>query len=186
MSSLDDDGKLYRRYNNKKFNALKESIQCKLTFEEYCTLLQKAGLKSSDIGIKKYHLARFSDAGDYEIDNCRFIFYKENYREKKISDKSRLASRLNIQNFRSSLTSEELLAYRNNAVKRASEIRREYGTQPRLSDEEILRRINIIKENIKIGEWGWRVKASKLIDQTPQSVGRFYKKHLDKFNSSPQ
>ena len=81
---LDDDGKLKQRWVNKKVNALKEGIQCELTYDEYCSLVKQAGLVSSKLGFtgEKYVLARYNDIGNYTIDNCRFITQKENLEER--------------------------------------------------------------------------------------------------------
>lgn len=80
---VDDDGKVYKRWENKKTNARKYGVECKLTLEEYCKLIYEAGLHSSDLGYKgnKYDLARYNDQGPYEIGNCRFITHKENMDE---------------------------------------------------------------------------------------------------------
>lgn len=84
---LDDDGKLKQRWLNKCINAKQEGLECLLTFDEYCQLVKRAGLKSSQLGFKgqKYVLARYNDEGDYTFDNCRFITQSENCREKKLS-----------------------------------------------------------------------------------------------------
>lgn len=81
---LDDDGKLIRHWRNKCVNAKKEGLECKLTFDEYCQLVKKAGLKSSQLGFTGdgYVLGRYNDEGDYTIENCRFITQKENNDEK--------------------------------------------------------------------------------------------------------
>lgn len=97
---LDDDGKLKRKFANKKYNAKKEGLNCLLSFEEFCELLIEAGLKSSDIGFHSEHkivLARYGDEGDYTIDNCRFISQKENMLEQKQSEAQLLARRKNIK-----------------------------------------------------------------------------------------
>ena len=80
---IDDDGKLYRRYSNKRYNAKAEGIGFELTFAQYCDLMREAGLKSSDLGYtgKKYVLARYGDVGPYSKTNCRFITQKENMDE---------------------------------------------------------------------------------------------------------
>ena len=97
LTTLDDDGKLKRRYINKRVNAAKENIPFKLSFEEYVRLLIDAEIKSSDLGIKKYHLSRYNDSGSYVDGNCRFVWYTVNLGEKKISEKSRIASRENAK-----------------------------------------------------------------------------------------
>lgn len=82
---VDDDGKLQRRYRNKRNNAKRENIDFTLTFEEYSSLVEAAGLKSSDLGFsgKNYVLARFNDSGSYRVGNCRFITHMENMKEQK-------------------------------------------------------------------------------------------------------
>lgn len=81
---LDDDGKLIQKWRNKCVNAKAEGLKCKLTFEEYCQLVDQAGLVSSQLGFtgQGYVLARYNDEGDYEMGNCRFITQKENSDEK--------------------------------------------------------------------------------------------------------
>lgn len=81
---LDDDGKLKQRWRNKCVNAKQEGLKCLLTFDEYCQLVKKANLKSSQLGFKgqKYVLARYNDEGDYTFDNCRFITQLENFQER--------------------------------------------------------------------------------------------------------
>lgn len=96
---IDDDGKLYQRWVNKRVNAKKEKIYFNLTFEDFIFLVRDAGLKSSQLGYKgeKYVLARFGDKGGYTIDNCRFITQKENAAEKVVTKKARQASKKNIK-----------------------------------------------------------------------------------------
>lgn len=106
---LDDDGKLRQKYRNKRANARKEGLECELTFDDYCTLVESAGLKSSDLGFsgKKYVLARYGDMGNYTMGNCRFILQSENAAEKKVSDKARAASRRNIVSYMERRTFEK-------------------------------------------------------------------------------
>ena len=96
---IDDDGKLKRKYTNKRVNARKENIECLLTFNEFCDLLRDANLKSSDLGFSGngYVLARYNDTGPYAVGNCRFITQKQNSDEKIISDAARAASRNNAK-----------------------------------------------------------------------------------------
>ena len=84
QTDVDDDGKIQQRYCNKRVNADKEGIGFELSFEEYCTLVKEAGLKSSQLGFTgdKYVLARYNDTGPYKYGNCRFITQQENYNEK--------------------------------------------------------------------------------------------------------
>jgi hypothetical protein len=103
-SDIDDDGKLKQRWINKRTNASSENIGFDLSFDQYCQLVREAKLMSSDLGFKgyKFVLARINDSGDYRYDNCRFITQTENATEKKISDKSREASRQNITAYNNS------------------------------------------------------------------------------------
>lgn len=96
---IDDDGKLYKHYNNKKHSAKKNGIKCKLSFYEYCLLVKEAGLKSSDLGYAghDYVLARYNDEGDYEYGKCRFITRRENLLERKTSQAQIDASKRNIK-----------------------------------------------------------------------------------------
>ncbi|MBO4736457.1 MAG: hypothetical protein J5614_08700 [Paludibacteraceae bacterium] len=83
--SINDDGKLKQKWQNKRVNARAEGIECNLTYEEYCQLVSDAGLKSSQLGYtgEDYVLGRYNDSGNYEMGNCRFITQKENSDEKK-------------------------------------------------------------------------------------------------------
>ena len=82
--SLNDDGKLKRRFINKRVNAKNENIPFNLTYEQYMELVHEAGLKSSQLGFtgEGYVLGRNNDSGGYELGNCRFITQKENSDEK--------------------------------------------------------------------------------------------------------
>lgn len=82
---IDDDGKIYKKYENKKFNARKENIDFELSFSDYCRLVFDTGLKSSQLGFsgEYYVLARYNDEGPYKIGNCRFVTQLENSHEKK-------------------------------------------------------------------------------------------------------
>jgi len=87
---LNDDGKLYERYLAKKSNdRYHEKRGFDLTFEEYCQLVKEAGIKSSQLGIHGYVLARYNDEGRYAVGNCRFITQLDNLKERKVSDKMR-------------------------------------------------------------------------------------------------
>lgn len=109
INKIDDDNKLYQKYLNKKINAKKEGLVCELTYYEYVTLVDNAGLKSSDLGFtgRGYVLARYNDSGNYTFDNCRFITHKENIKERKTSEKVRLASSNNIRKYNMNTSKEE-------------------------------------------------------------------------------
>lgn len=94
---IDDDGKLKRKISNKKVNASQEGIEFELSFDDVINLMKQAKITSSQWSHKKFHLSRYNDSGPYKFDNCRFILAKENYREKKISSKSREASKRNLK-----------------------------------------------------------------------------------------
>lgn len=95
---IDDDGKLKKRYINKKYAAKYVNIEFDLTFNEYCELVSNAGLKSSNLGYNgdNYVLARYNDTGGYSKNNCRFITQKENMKERKISENIKRESSKNI------------------------------------------------------------------------------------------
>lgn len=95
---LDDDGKLRQKWFNKQANAKQENISFELSYDEFMSLVNDAGLRSSQLGFsgQGYVLARINDTGSYSINNCRFLTQKENAAEKKISDKMRASSRKNM------------------------------------------------------------------------------------------
>ncbi len=88
-SKLDDDGKLYQKWSYRKSRNKTVKNKFLLSFDEFCILLDRAGIKSSDLGYKgnKYDLARYGDSGDYTFDNCRFITHQENVKERRVSEK---------------------------------------------------------------------------------------------------
>jgi hypothetical protein len=85
------------KYQNKKINAKKENIIFDLSFDDFVELADKANISSANMNIRGFHLSRYNDTGAYKIGNCRFITCEQNYKEKKISDKSRAASRNNVK-----------------------------------------------------------------------------------------
>ena len=96
---MNDDGKLYAKWLNKRNNAKLEGLTCELTYEEFCHLVKEANIKSSDLGFSGngYVLARYNDEGPYKYGNCRFITQAANAKEKVISEASRNASKQNIK-----------------------------------------------------------------------------------------
>jgi hypothetical protein len=162
---------VYRKYSNKRVNAEKEGIGFHLTFDEFKFLLNEAGITADDLGNTGYHLARYDDQGDYEIDNCRFIYYLENVREKKISDKSREASKRNMMNIHASRTREDYIRI----GKLGGAVT---GGQNKLKEDEINKRIQLINESgIDLMKYGWVKKVSELLGVTHTQVRRFMKKH---------
>lgn len=81
---VDDDGRLRRKFNLKKSNAARDDIGFELTYVEFCRLVKRACLVSSDLGYsgRNYVLARHLDRGPYAIGNCRFITQPENMAER--------------------------------------------------------------------------------------------------------
>lgn len=74
---------LKQAYDRKRHNAKRRGIDFNLSFDEYSTLLSRAGITVDQIGQKhdQYCLGRFGDVGDYSLHNCRFITVAENNRE---------------------------------------------------------------------------------------------------------
>lgn len=94
-AKLDDDGKLYQKYRSRVTISKHFPNKCLLTFDEFCQLMDDAGIKSSDLGYTgtNWDLARYGDQGNYTFDNCRFITHAENLRERRPSQKAIEASR---------------------------------------------------------------------------------------------
>jgi hypothetical protein len=88
---INDDGKLRSKWGRKKANAKNCGLVCRLTYNEYVGLVRQAGIKSSDIRPGGYHLARFGDLGNYEVGNCRFVPYWENFAERQPVDSEALS-----------------------------------------------------------------------------------------------
>ena len=122
---IDDDGKLKKRYINKKYAARYVNIDFDLSFNEYCELVSKAGLKSSNLGYNgdKYVLARYNDTGGYNKHNCRFITQKENMKERKTTNNIKRESSKNIhkaiEKYRSMSLEEKSEAIMNRLLKAA-------------------------------------------------------------------
>ena len=93
------DRKLKQKFWNKRVNAHAEKIEFKLSLEDFVQLMEEANITIKDLHITGYHLSRNNDSGAYEIGNCRFKPYLENYAEKKLSEKSRKASIENISKY---------------------------------------------------------------------------------------
>jgi hypothetical protein len=91
VKDLCDDGKLRERYRHKTQNAAMRNIPFLMTFEEYCKLMREAGIKSSQLGVRGYHLARYGDVGPYAYGNCRFIYYLANHAEQKV-DRAKISA----------------------------------------------------------------------------------------------
>ncbi len=168
---------LKQKYRNKRINAQKEGIEFNLCFDEFIQLLNEANVDTNDLHIKGYHLARYNDSGDYSINNCRFILYLDNYRERKVSERSRQSSRDNIIKFNESLTAEE----RSKRAKKASAFAKKkggYGGENKLTEDVINKRLKIINNSdINLMKFGWVGKVSMLLNISHTQVKRFVDEH---------
>jgi hypothetical protein len=168
---------LYQKFLNKKINSKKEEIEFYLTFDEFKQLVQDANITVDDLHIKGYHLARYNDSGNYEIGNCRFIPYLDNYKERKISDRNRLASKQNILNYNLSLSAEE----KSERANRIAKIRKQNGNlvvpDNSLTDDEIKDRISVINR-YDTNQRGWITKCSNELGISHTQLRRFINKHI--------
>lgn len=167
---------LKTKWQNKKVNAKKENIDFNLTFKDFCDLADKVGISFKDMNINGYHLARYNDSGAYEVDNCRFIPAKENFAERKTTDKVRASGRKNMLEIHASPKYKE---YMEKAVFMGKQWRKS------LTEEEKHRRANPLKEEVVeerhkvirkfIGQKKAIQKASLEIGITEQALRRFIK-----------
>lgn len=61
--------------NNHRTDKLGNRIEMRLSFEEYCLLLDEAGI---DYASRENVLGRYRDIGHYEMGNCRYITARQN------------------------------------------------------------------------------------------------------------
>lgn len=75
------------KYDNLKTNVPMRGVSLLLSFEEYLSLAEEAGIKSEQVGARKgqYQLGRFGDVGDYKVGNVRFITKEQNLLEQKLN-----------------------------------------------------------------------------------------------------
>lgn len=112
---LDDNGRLEHHYRQKRSNAKRKHIPFSLTLDDYCELVERAGIKSSNLGRQPsgtggYDLARWYDVGGYSFDNCRFITHAANLKERRMTKRGLSRSVANFEKGRaewSSKTREE-------------------------------------------------------------------------------
>ena len=100
----------------------------------------------------------YNDSGDYCIGNCRFVDYRVNYAEKKITDKIRTTSRKNIKAFKDSQSFHD----RSIIAKKIVETKRKNGTpffavDNSLTRQQIQDRIDHINKSDKSRGWVCRV-----------------------------
>lgn len=171
---MTEDQECWRKFSNKRVNAKKEEIDFNLTYDEFQQLLNEADITYKDIGNKGYHLARYNDDGAYEIGNCRFIYYKENIAEKKVSEKSRKASRKHLLSINASRSKEEYIRIGKLGGKVG-------GGHNKLKQKEIQKRIKEIESSeIDLQKYGWVSKVGKLLNVSHTQVRRFMKEHYNK------
>lgn len=71
-----------------KDNAKRKGVSFALSFDEYISLAQEAGVNHPDMigkGVDKYQMGRLGDSGGYELGNCRFITMRQNLDERRIN-----------------------------------------------------------------------------------------------------
>jgi len=163
-----------RKYWNKIVNAKKEGIPFNLTFEEYCMLMEIAGIQFKDIAPNGYHLARFNDEGSYVVNNCRFIPYLENVKEKKITEKIIINGRVQAENINRKMSKQEMKAKMRRVGKLGGKIS---GGNNRLSEQVINERIDIMK-NLNPKKYGWVQRVANHLNISHTQVRRFINKHL--------
>ena len=150
-----DDPVLYGKWLCKKNNAKLEGVDFYLTFDEYWKLKDEANLKTEDLGFsgKGYVLARYNDKGPYKYGNCRFITQSQNAKEKRVTEKSRKASSLNMKKLNAKRTSEELSFQIRNSKKWQSYItkKREVHNMKRKVFEQNAHKSYLGKKNSQFG-----------------------------------
>ena len=182
---------LRRKFYNKQTNAEKEGLKVLLSYDEYAKLALDAGITAEDIGNKGYHLARYNDKGDYKIGNCRFIYYIENIKEKKLTDKNKRAAIQNITNYNKNRSPEERLrigkiagaaSVKSHEYKHKNGIKHEHGSfNNKLTSIEIKRRIDLIENSdIDLMKYGWVSKVAIILNVSHTHVKRFVDKNYNK------
>lgn len=134
-------GTLQRKISNKIINAKKEGLKFNLSESDVIQLMKDAGIAENDWSFYGWHLTRIEDKGDYDVGNCRFLPCSENYREKKISDKSRAASRRNILKAMSTFTPE----FRSEVGRLGGFASKRGVRHAGLEDSELLKRFELVK-----------------------------------------
>lgn len=163
---------LHRKFINKRFNAKKEGILFLLTQEEVQRLLDEACISWDQWTHKGYHLARYNDSGPYEVGNCRFITANENYQEKSISEKSRKASKNNVE--KATERNREIWANPETAEKYRKLFREKVKFRPSFQPkpaEYYLDQWNKIK-HIDFSIWGATKKAANILGCSHTQIKR--------------
>jgi hypothetical protein len=166
----EDDRRLLRRkIACKKVNAKKEGLTFCLTEDDIIHLLGEAGITVVQWGFSGFHLARRGDLGNYDVGNCRFIPATQNYKEKKITEKSRAASRENIKKATTNRTPEEKGRI---AALGGAACYRKNGPITSPTSESELRERFLSVSHLPLTRHGSLVVASVILGVTPQSAGR--------------
>jgi hypothetical protein len=77
---------LKSKYRDHKYNAAKRGVPFRLTFEEWLNIWTESGhLHERGPHAGQYVMARFGDAGGYEVGNVKIIPHIENIKERKFS-----------------------------------------------------------------------------------------------------
>ena len=77
---------LKSKYRDHKYNAAKRGVPFRLTFEEWLNIWSESGhLHERGRHAGDYVMARFGDAGAYEVGNVKIIPHIENIKERKFS-----------------------------------------------------------------------------------------------------
>lgn len=168
---INDDSHFIRKFYNKRVNAKKEGIGFFLSIDDFASLLREAKITSSMCGIGGYHLARYNDSGAYIIGNCRFILAIDNYRERKVSEYSREASRKNILLYHEKET-EEMKNSRNHKMAITKKGKNTWSKNSGLTFEMVVSVAQI--NNIVIESWGWRKKMAEFLPFSPVHIARMY------------
>lgn len=146
----------------KKINAAKEGLNFLLCEAEIVALLQAAGITVEDWAFMGYHLSRYNDEGHYTIGNCRFIPYRVNYAEKKISEKSRQTSREKMERINRNLTFEARSRNGKLGIK---------GGENKLTNSELKRRFDLI-QHLDFDKKGFYGRASEILGISYSHVRR--------------
>jgi DNA invertase Pin-like site-specific DNA recombinase len=181
MNMLNNDGKLKKKFSNKKADAKNRNIDFNLSFNDYCNLMIKVNIKSSDVNPRGFHLSRIGDKGDYSIENCRFVWFKENQKEMISHNRDKFIKHGQKQG-RISFLNKTGLFSKENQVKNKNRIPKNGFKSGKdnpfyISKEEINKRIELIKE-VDFTKWGYVNKVAKILNMSHTNVRRFLNKHV--------
>lgn len=179
---LDDDGKLYSKFLNKRNNAAKEGIDFLLSYSNFKALVKDAGLSSSDLGFSGggYVLARFGDEGPYSLTNCRFITQKENAAERKVTKRSRLASRKNVKSATRALYAipkKIRKAQLSDGGSKGAASRNAYVKEELEKSDRKLKQVDVDTEIVNYPVFGWKTRLARQFSITKRVLDRFLERN---------